>query len=156
RRSAVYALGAFGTDATLSALKSALTDKSPDVRQNAAWALGRLGPAIDGAVVSALRGAMSDDNALVRRDAANAVMSLAKAVGRDRVKGAGAALFEMARGDRDGVARKTALAALGHVAGPEHTAVADGITPLLDDRDRETARAAAVALAGVGGDHARR
>jgi HEAT repeat protein len=154
RRSAVYALGAFGTDATLPALKAALSDRSADVRQNAAWALGRLGPAIDGSVVASLRDRLSDDNALVRRDAANAIMSLAKDVGRDRVKGAGAALFGMAKGDRDGVARKTALAALGQVAGPEHASAADGILPLLKDKDRETARAAAVALAGVGGEHA--
>ncbi|MGL4551706.1 MAG: HEAT repeat domain-containing protein, partial [Gemmataceae bacterium] len=38
----------------------------------------------------------------------------------------------------------------------EHASAADGIVPLLESRDPETARAAAVALSAVGGEHARR
>src|SRR5262249_18711503 len=51
KRSAAYALGCFGPQAsgTLPALKLALRDKHPGVRQNAAWALGRLGRDVDGA-----------------------------------------------------------------------------------------------------------
>jgi HEAT repeat protein len=75
RRGLLYALGAFGPEAakTAPALRTALKDPSPVVRQNAAWALGRLGGAAGTDGVAELCKLLKDDNATVRRDAANAL-----------------------------------------------------------------------------------
>src|SRR5437660_16002 len=80
RRSAAFALGTVALNtreaaSPVKALEKAVRspkdggDANPAVRQNAAWALGRLQPA------SAIRlaAALEDDDALVRRDAAAAL-----------------------------------------------------------------------------------
>ncbi|MBY0230082.1 MAG: HEAT repeat domain-containing protein, partial [Gemmataceae bacterium] len=75
KRSLVYALGSFGPEAkgAAEALRDALGDKAAPVRQNAAWALGRLGAKLDAASVRAIAERLRDDSALVRRDAAQAL-----------------------------------------------------------------------------------
>jgi HEAT repeat protein len=150
RRSIVYALGAIGESArpALPEIREALRDKAPSVRQNAAWALGRIG-----AGASELRQALRDSDALVRRDAAHALGQIARAKGRDAVKDAGHELIRMASKEKDGVARNTALAALASIAGKEHAEACDALHPLLDSRDGDTRRATAFALAAAGGEH---
>src|SRR5262249_44895183 len=68
RRSAAYALGCLREDAlpALPALETAVGDSHPGVRQNAAWALGRLGAK---ETVAPLRKALVDADPVVRRDA---------------------------------------------------------------------------------------
>jgi HEAT repeat protein len=50
-----------------------LRDGAPTVRQNAAWALGRLGASLDLASLKALRQALAAADVLVCRDAARAL-----------------------------------------------------------------------------------
>jgi HEAT repeat protein len=158
RRSAAFALGAFGSTASpaASALKKALRDSSPAVRQNAAWALGRLGPAADGATVTNLCEVLSDDNALVRRDGAAALGNLGKDGRRSDLKAAGKPLLEMVKKEKNEVARKTALGALATLSGPAHAEFAPDLYPLLESKDAETSRGAAYVLANMGGEPARR
>src|SRR4051794_16963930 len=80
RRSAAYALGAFGKSSAscAAALRERLKDKSPSVRQNAAWALGRQKQA-EADTVAALCDVLGDTDALTRRDAAAALETIAGA-----------------------------------------------------------------------------
>jgi HEAT repeat protein len=159
RRSAAYALGAFGPQAgpAVAALKKSLRDKkSPAVRQNAAWALGRIGAAADVATVAELCDVLADDNALVRRDAAAALSHLGRTGKKAVLKSACKPLLDMVKAEKDEVARKTALGALATVTGPENKDSAPDLYPLLEDKDPETARNAAIALANMGGDPATR
>jgi HEAT repeat protein len=151
RRSAIYALGAFATSDTRPVLREALNDDSPEVRRNAAWGLGRLAGEADPASLRGLRLRLRDEDALVRRDVAQALMNISKSVGRTKLEDMGEPLFQMARDDRDLVARKAALAALAAIASPAHSPLAPFIEPLLRHRDTETAQGAAFALAAIGG-----
>jgi HEAT repeat protein len=156
RRSAAYGLGAFGrlaADATPS-LKTALRHPSPEVRRNAAWALGRVGPGQDARTITELcegvADLLRDRDPLVRRDAASALGHLGRAGG----KAAAQALFDLVTGEGDDVVRRAALDALAPVAGPEHRALAPRLYKLLESRDDETARSAALVLGNVGSDAA--
>jgi len=75
RRSAAFALGAFGAEAAPArdALIAASGDASPIVRQNAAWTLGKLGKEAGADGVERLRVLLQDDEPLVRRDALHAL-----------------------------------------------------------------------------------
>jgi len=150
RRSIVYAIGACGPAAkgALPEVREALRDKSAPVRQNAAWALGRIGAGVDG-----LREALADGEALVRRDAAHALELIARTSGKAAASAAGHDLIRMAAKEKDGVVRKAALAALARVAGPEHADACAALHPILEDRDGDTRRGAAFALAAAGGEH---
>jgi HEAT repeat protein len=150
KRSIVYALGAFGKAASgaAPALMRALSDETPSVRQNAAWALGKLGTG-----TKELAARLRDDNALVRRDAAQALGEIAKSAGKKEASPAGNELIAMAVNERDGVVRKAALASLANLAGPEHAGSCHKLHKLLEDTDPEARRAAAFALAGAGGEH---
>ncbi len=150
KRSIVYALGAIGASAkpALPEIRDALRDKAPAVRQNAAWAMGRIGAGGD-----ELRRALADDEPLVRRDAAQALGHLARTLGRKATSDAGHDLIKMAAKEKDGVVRKAALAALSQIAGKEHADACDKLHHILDDRDGDTRRAAAFALAAAGGEH---
>jgi HEAT repeat protein len=152
RRSAAYALGAFGANASEAAglLKEALRDENAAVRQNAAWALGQIGDAAAGAVPS-LCECLDDKDALVRRDAAGAL----GAVGKAGAAGV-APLITLVKSEPDEVVKKTALESLSHLAGPEHRAHARGLEPLIEARDPEVALNAALVLARIGGDEAKR
>jgi HEAT repeat protein len=159
RRSAAYALGAFGPLAApaVSSLKKAMRDKkSAAVRQNAAWALGRIGAAADAAAIADLCDLLADSNALVRRDAANALGNLGKIGKKSLLKSACKSLLDMVKSEKDDVARKTALGALAPVTGPENKDSAPDLYPLLEDKDPDTARYAAYALSNMGGEPAAR
>jgi HEAT repeat protein len=156
RRSAAYALGAFGEQATgsVATLKEALRDKHAIVRQNAAWALGRVGG--DDSAIADLCARLDDDSHLVRRDAAGALGQLATRLGGEKLREAAAPLLKLARNERDDVVRKTALGALATLADKSHRDQAPNLYPLLEHKDVETARAAAYALGNMGGEPARR
>jgi HEAT repeat protein len=158
RRSAAYALGAFGSlaEPALPALKKALRDGSPAVRQNAAWALGRIAVAIDSATLLELCDLLSDKNALVRRDTAAALESVGKTIKPATFKAAAKPLLDLVKTDSDEVVRKTALGALAALSSKEHAGSGPDLYPLLDSKDPDTARKAAYVLAKMGGEPARR
>src|SRR5439155_2113722 len=99
RRAAAFAIGTFGPRAanTVPALKQALGDKHPGVRQNAAWALGRVQNGVDGACIDELCRLLRDADALVRRDAAGALGALGQSKGKEPLKGAARPLIALVR-----------------------------------------------------------
>jgi HEAT repeat protein len=150
RRSAAYALGAFGAQAAeaVDSLRGALQDTDAAVRQNAAWALGQIGEEAAKAV-EPLCGCLNDSDALVRRDAAGALGSVGKAGAR-----AVGRLIDMVKRESDEVAKKTALDSLAQLVTRENKDVARGLDQLLADKDPEIALSAALILARVGGEEA--
>jgi HEAT repeat protein len=156
RRSCACALGAFGPGAAEAqdVLTAALADRTPSVRQNAAWALGRLGKDAGPAAVEGLRGLLKDAEPLVRRDAAAALGE----VGRPAARPGAAALFELLGEEKDGVVRRTVLQALSQLAGPEDKGSTSVLVKILEDAsaDEETRWDAAFVLAGIGGPDIRR
>lgn len=147
RRSAAYAVGAFGPQAAgaVGDLMKALEDEKDSVRQNAAWALGRIGEDASAAVPK-LCACLRDKNTLVRRDAAGAFGAMGKAAEK-----AGRPLIELVKSETDNVVKKTALESLAHLAGPELADSAADLQPLLKDNDPEVRLPAAVVLARIGG-----
>jgi HEAT repeat protein len=158
RRSAAYALGAFGSlaESALPALKKTLGDSHPSVRQNAAWAVGRIAANIDTATLLELCDLLRDKNALVRRDVAAALESLGKTVKPATLKVTGKPLLDLVKSDSDEVVRKTALGALAALSSKELAGHGPDLYPLLDSKDPDTARKAAYVLAKMGGEPARR
>jgi HEAT repeat protein len=154
RRSAAYAIGSFGADALTAAprLRRALQDQSAAVRQNAAWALGRLGKGVDEDAVADLCGLLSDKDVLVRRDAAGAFRELGKSAARVGVP----RLIKLVADEKDEVVLRTALDSLIYLAGPESRDSAPVLYPLLLGRDPETARSAGFVLGNMGGEPATR
>lgn len=152
RRSAAYALGAFGPQAAgaTDLLKKGLRDSKASVRQNAAWALGQIGVQA-GDAVDGLCECLSDKDSLVRRDAATALGSMGKAGAR-----AGRPLIELVKSEADRVVKKTALDSLARIAGPKQADSAKDLEPLLEDKDPEIRLPAAIVLARIGGDSAAR
>jgi HEAT repeat protein len=151
RRSAAFALGCFGRDATagLDSLRKALNHEDASIRQNAAWAMGQIGD-LGQDDIGALTDRLSDKDALVRRDTASALKALAKK-DVDVVK----PLLAMVSVEKDDVARRTALDALASLAGPQHRDLpTDAFEGLLLDRNPETQRGAAIVLARIGGPKA--
>ena len=75
RRSALFALGSMGeTSGARRDIEKLLDDKSADVRQNAAWALGRMGSG----AIAPLHRTLRDSDPLVKRDAAGALATIAQ------------------------------------------------------------------------------
>ncbi len=144
RRSAAFALGNMeqGNPVAQAALNGALKDDNPAVRQNVAWALGRMG---DGAVAS-LRQALKDADPLVCRDAANSVSLLSE----DAAVLAKSELL-LNCDSKDVELRKAAVAALVRLMDPDDKEARGRILPLLKDASVEVRRNAALALAGIGG-----
>jgi HEAT repeat protein len=150
RRSAAYALGAFGAQASEATkdLIKALTDDKASVRQNAAWALGQIrGQGAE--AVPNLCALLRDKDSLVRRDAAGALGLMGKAAER-----AGTPLITLVKSEMDNVVKKTALDSLAHLAGPEQADSAKDLEPLLEDKDPEVALSTALVLARIGGEQA--
>lgn len=150
KRSIIYALGAYGKPAAdaSAAIKAAMSDDDASVRQNAAWALGRLGTG-----ATELTAALRDKNDLVRRDAAQALGEVARAEGRAAASVAGASLISLATSEKENpVVKKAALASLVPLLTAEHVTSAPKLVPLLDSKDPETRRGAAIALAMVRGE----
>jgi len=152
RRSAAYALGAFGPAAEPARddLIAAAGDSSPIVRQNAAWALGRLGKDAGEDGVAQLRNLLKDDEPLVRRDALHALGE----VGNPTAHSAVPAMLKTAGAETDAVVRKAAVEALAHLVGKEDRENASDLYPLLQDKDSETRFNAAFVLGIIGGKEA--
>jgi HEAT repeat protein len=149
RRSAAFALGAFGPEATPARddLIAASGDSSPIVRQNAAWALGKLGKEAGADGVEQLRTLLQDNEPLVRRDALHALGE----IGNPTAHPAVASMLKTAGTENAGVVRKAAVEALSHLVGPEDRKAAPELYPLLTDKDSETRLDAAFVLATIGG-----
>ncbi len=62
-----------------------------------------------------------------------------------------APLIDMAKSEADEVVRAAALNSLAYLAGPEHARFANGLQPLLDNKDPEIALNTAIVLARIGG-----
>ena len=152
RRSAAYALGAFGPQAApvRDDLIAAAGDASPIVRQNAAWALGRLGKEAGQDGVSQLRNLLKDDEPLVRRDALHALGEVGNPTAHPAVQ----AMLKTAAAEKDAVVRKAAAEALAHLVGKEDREYASELYPLLSDKDSETRYNAAFVLGIIGGKEA--
>lgn len=148
RRAAAYALGKFGEMASEGArpLRKALGDEDQRVRQDAAWALGRLGPNAIGPAVPDLIKLLNDTDPLVRRDAAAALGN-----GGDRAQAAVASLVKTLR-DGNPVVRQTAANALGGIGSAAREAIPE-LNRILQDQasDRDLWREAVFAMAKIGG-----
>jgi HEAT repeat protein len=154
RRSAAYALGKNGYRANRyrQVLQNALADPAPEVRQNAAWALGHLGGHGGQEVVNALkRTASGDADALVRRDALRALGQIGRPLAESAVK----ILRDRLKNDTKASVRNAALAALCNTVGPTDQDVVADLLPLLSSTDADVARDAALALGNIGGKEAR-
>lgn len=147
RRSAALALGKFGPDAksALAALEAAVDDPNVTVRQNAAWALGRIGASS----IKGLKKALLDDDPLVKRDAAGSL-------GRLDAEEARGALNELVACCKvnDSALRIAALSVLNKIVSSEDSKIAALIKPALDDPDLEVRQNAALTLANIGGPEA--
>jgi HEAT repeat protein len=146
RAAAAYALGAFREESAAPALRKALHDPDARVRRGAVRALSQLGQPLS-AAANDLTDLLQDPDALVRRDAAAA---LGAAGSRAAVR----PLVKLAKGEGDGVVRRSALRSLVELVGPEDRAVAIELYPLLALDDLESARKAALALGKMGADSA--
>ena len=165
RRAAAYAIGCMGVDAhmALTQLREVVADKKspPVVRQNAAWALGKLGPrAIDD-----LKKVLDDDDSLVKRDAA---LSMEKWVPED-IRPALAELARLCKKDRDPASaksaevrransevRRAALLVLIKAVAPGDDQYINDIRTALEDTEEEEDihNLAALTLASIGGKDA--
>lgn len=149
RRSAALALRMVGSksEKVQTALSHALSDPAQEVRQNAAWALGRFDARVAPALVGALKDATCDS--LVKRDAADALA----AVGRGDpsvIRPAIDALLAMCS-DKGSEVRKAALAPLTMIVSARDTQAVPVLKAALRDPDAEVRRFAALALSNVGG-----
>src|SRR6202022_4122891 len=125
KRSAAMALGQLGKQLAATeeepvnqvrvALEKSLADPQASVRQNAAWALGRLGAKKGAAALPSLLKVLDDPDPLVRRDAASAMREFGPSA-----RSAVPALLAHFKTDKDVEVRKTALNALVNVVGPEN------------------------------------
>ncbi len=147
KRSAAYAIGAFGADAKDAApnLKAALRDFNKGaqvVRQNAAWALGRIGKAAGDDTVDLLCDRLADEDPLVRRDAAEALGD----IGLPTAGRAWKPLLELVRIEgakrdaADDVLLRTALAKLTKLLDNQNKQIIDTLMPLLNGRNSEEVR----------------
>jgi HEAT repeat protein len=164
RRSAAFALGCMrkADDATVrAALNAGLKDDNAGVRQNVAWALGRMGDA----AAPSLKQALQDPDPLVRRDAAKALDLLSP----DAAYTAKAELLKCYQDKVDPAQkaaytemRKAAIATLFRLVGPEETKDKEkqdkdaltALLPALKDPEVEIQRNAALALGTIGGPEA--
>ncbi|HKI37019.1 MAG TPA: HEAT repeat domain-containing protein [Gemmataceae bacterium] len=153
QRSAACAIGQFGPDAAEAreGLEKTLDHKDAAVRQNAAWALGRLKEKAGASGVNRLSAALRDADPVVRRDAAAALAE----VGRPTAAPALRPLIECLAHEKEAVVRLVAVGSLVALAGPEDKEVAGDLRGLLAEKDREVKRGAALALAKIGGTEAK-
>jgi HEAT repeat protein len=151
RRSAAFAIGGVKADSSFAveALVRALAAGDPGLRQNAAWALGRLSPPNPKPVVQALQDSAGDPDALVRRDVAAALGSIGK-----EARPALSALTARLPQESDPEVRKAILSTLVNLVGPDDGSAAPPLRTCLKDPDPETSRLAAFALGNLGGSQA--
>src|SRR4051794_14996835 len=145
KRSAAVALGSIGrrTPQVQAALTKAFESKSPAVKQNVAWALGRVGDE----TVPTLRQALRDNDANVRRDAAGSLQLLGVEAAKNAVPELAGCVQHP-----DIEVKKAALVALVRLVGPGDADIAKEIVPALSDKDVEVRRNAALALGNIGGE----
>lgn len=146
RRSAAFALGCqrSGTDATRLALDAAQDDPMPQVRQNAAWALGQFGVA----GLPSLRKALKDADSFVKRDAASSLLQITDG---DKVHELVPELIPLCR-DGNSEVRRAALNVLVRIVDSTDQAAIPALRWALDDKDLENRRNAALALSNIGGE----
>ncbi len=132
RRGAITALGMIrptGTDAdaqtAANCITGALEHQDPRIRQNAAWALGQLGPRAMEPGINHLTRCVEDTDVLVRRDA---IVALSKA--GPLAKGAAGQLARALDGGEDEMIRQYAAMAIGNL-GAEGGAALAGSVPAL-------------------------
>jgi HEAT repeat protein len=147
RRSAACALGLHKNVADAQgALEAALADPFPEVRQNVAWALGRVGPP----AIPKLREALSDGDPMVKRDAAQSLGLFDGPLLRDTRDD----LLKLCH-DGHSEVRRAALSVLIRIVAPEDAKIAASpLQSVLTDADEEIRRNAALALANIGGKEA--
>jgi HEAT repeat protein len=153
RRSAACAVGNFGPVAAEARpeLEQALDHADARVRQNAAWALGRLKDKAGASGAEGLAKALADSDPAVRRDAAAALAE----VGRPTASPALRALIGCIAKEKEAGVRSVAVGSLVSLVGPQDKAVAADLRDLLKADDREVRHGAALALANVGGADAK-
>ena len=154
--------GALGIQAAAARanLLEALEDRDAAVRQNAAYALGRLGRngGAQETIKSLEKRLSKDPDKLVRKDAANGLNEL----GRPMPGSAVLALFNAFKDDDDRDVRRTALTALVNTVSPDNNEIAKKLADVLrskqDDRgfkkpdeDIEVYRDVAFAMGNIGG-----
>jgi len=158
RRGLVYALGAFGETAAkaVPTLQATLKDASPAVRQNAAWALGRIGQAGGAAVVSDLCDLLRDAEPLVRRDAATALGDIGLPLAAPAVKPLLDLIDRESKKETgDPVVFKTALEKIVKLISDKDQDLANRLYPYLAVDDPEIVLSAAIALSNIGGPKSR-
>ena len=146
RRSAIYALGCLArkSNATRTALDNALNDGEAVVRQNAAWAMGRVG--LD--ALPLLKKALGDRDSLVKRDAASALLKMDDA---DKVHELLKELLPLCR-DTNSEVRRAALNVLVQIVDRKDKEAIPPLRVAMEDRDIENRRNAALALSNIGGE----
>ncbi len=119
RRGLLYAVGAFGPTAapTVPRVLAALDDKNPAIRQNAAWALGKIGPAVGKEGVAELCKRLKDDSPVVRRDVANAIGDIGQPTAMDAVEPLLDLIDREGKQEGDPVVLKAALEKMVNLAG---------------------------------------
>ena len=152
RRSAAYALGAFGSrgEPAHDELRRALRDAAPGVRRSAAWALGRQGGEAGEGTAAELAGLFKDKDPLVRRDAIAALAGL----GPEGARAGVPSLLSLIPDEPDEVVRRTALEKAVGLVGPKDRPHAALLYPLLRDDDPAARLAAALTLGNIGGTEA--
>lgn len=147
RRSAAIALGNLGPQAAPAgeALRRALQHPDTRVRQNAAWALGRVGVTAAEPALQDLIALLKDPDALVRRDTALTLGTLG-AVAKEAVHP-----LAKAAQDEDTTVRHNAILALGQI-GPTAEPATPALIALLKDPQvgEELKEQAILALAKMG------
>jgi HEAT repeat protein len=160
RRSAAVALGSLGAAAKESqaALDKALADGQPAVRQNAAWALGRIEPSGVDALRKLLRytgDPKTDEDPTVIRDAAKSLALLDAKVAKPALND----LLELVkRHHPDAEVRKAVVAALVPIVSKDDQAAYGPLSTALDEKTEpevEVRRNAALALGNMGGEAAK-
>ncbi|HMF20253.1 MAG TPA: HEAT repeat domain-containing protein, partial [Gemmataceae bacterium] len=117
-------------------------ETSAAVRQNIAWALGRIGPESIASLTAALR----DPDPIVQREAANSIGLFKDEIARKALP----ELLACCKVKNSGV-RNAALNVLINILQEDDLGAAASITEAMEDPDRETRQNAALALAAIGG-----
>jgi HEAT repeat protein len=153
RRSAAFAAGGAGPAAAEArdALLAALDHPRPAVRQNAAWALGRLEEKAGAEGARGLATALGDEDAGVRRDAAAAVGE----IGPPAARAAGPALVAALEKETEPPVRKVLLDSLVKVVSAKDKELAGDLARLVKHPDRDVARGVALVLGKIGGPEAK-